>query len=920
MVYDDTLYHTHFAHLSEAIFLTDDHGTIISASPNAPAILGYQPEEINERSSIQDLVGGILVDNSLLDQKKEINGITVSRRGVNGCKSFFSARISRLHRLQGKRLYVFQPRPIDATNGNKSHAHRLQMEAISKIAKLANSSLNLNQVLERILNGTLEAVNASVGMIFLKNSETGQFCWAASTGLPDRFIAEFREHSISPGEGLTGIIALNGKPIYIPEDSSHDPRIARPVVIEENLHSYIGVPIHVAENIIGVMNILTRPPMTLSEDDVTLISAVGTQVGSAIRNAQLYEDRRIAKIELQLANRKLEERIRDRTADLGRVNSELIKEILTRKETEEDLRKRERELSIRNRIANVFLTVSGKAMYGEVLQVVIESLQCRLGIFSYLGENGEMICPTMTRTDAGNCAMSENLLVLPRKQWQGAWNKLLLTNETMSAKHPFATPDGEISIHNWLGVPILHKKSLIGTLQVANKDSGFTDDDLQLLEAIARHVAPVLNEIMRRNLEEKSRKQVQRELAKRNREFLRAKEEAEAASRAKSEFLANMSHEIRTPLNGIIGFTDVVRQQISSPKERDFLTMIKDSADRLLNIVNDILDFSKIEAGKLELEKTSFSLRGTVGSALSLLLIKAEEKSLALEWLIDEDVPDTLVGDPGRLVQVIINLINNALKFTERGSVNLHIGRLVDQIDGVRLRFAVRDTGIGIDPDKRETIFKPFCQADGSFTRRFGGTGLGLTICSQLVGLMDGEIWLESTTANAGPVTDEGIQPTGTTFYFTARFASGIPVCSEVQRLDKPLPGATKIDLADLHILLVEDEFINRTLACEIIKQQNWRVTTAEDGQAALALFPTDDFNLILMDIQMPEMDGYQTTAAIRAKEQEHGGRIPIVALTAHALKGDRERCLDAGMDDYLSKPIRPAELVEVVAKQLAGG
>ncbi len=920
MVYDDNLYHAVFAHLSEAVFLTDDHGTILSASPNAPAVLDFHPEEINEKSSIQDLIGGMLVDNSLLDTQREINGITVSRRGVNGRKCLFSARISRILRPQGMRMYVFQPRPTDATKESKSQAYRLQVEAISRIAKLANSSLILNQVLERILNGTLETVSASVGMIFLKNPESGQFCWAASAGLSDRFIAEFRDRNISPGEGLTGAIAINGKPIFIAEDSSHDPRIARPVVCEENLNSYIGVPIHVAEEIIGVMNILTRFPVTLSEDDVTLVGAVGTQVGSAIRNAQLYEDRRIAKIELQLANRKLEERIRDQTADLARVNSELIKEILTRKETEDDLRKRERELSIRNRIANVFLTVSGKEMYGEVLQVIIESLQCRLGIFSYLGDNGEMVCQTMTRTDGGSCEMAKKQLILPRKQWQGAWNKLLLTNETISANHPFATPDGHLSIHNWLGVPILHKKRLIGTLQVANKDTGFIDDDLQLLETIARHVAPVLNEIMRRNMEEKSRKQAQRELATRNREFLRAKEDAEAASRAKSEFLANMSHEIRTPLNGIIGFTDVVRQQITSPKERDFLTMIKDSADRLLNIVNDILDFSKIEAGKLELEETAFSLRGTIDSALSLLLIKAEEKSLALKWRIDEDVPDTLVGDPGRLVQVVINLINNALKFTEQGSVNLHICRLTEQDGTVRLRFAVRDTGIGIEADKRETIFKPFCQADGSFTRRFGGTGLGLTICSQLVGLMDGEIWLESATVKAGPATEEGLQQHGTTFYFTARFGTGAQACREMQRQEKTLPGATKIDLADLHILLVEDEYINRTLACEIIKQQNWRVTTAEDGQAALALFPTDAFNLILMDIQMPEMDGYQTTAAIRAKEQEHGGRIPIVALTAHALKGDRERCLNAGMDDYLSKPIRPDELIEVVAKQLACG
>lgn len=283
-----TFYLTAFAHLSETVFLTDDNGTILFVSPNAPTTFGYSDDSAT--TSIQDLVGGLLVDSSVLNEQKEVTDIIITRRHPNGCKHSLSVNISRIEDDQGKRLYVFQKLPDNTDQDKKAITYRLRMEAIGRIAQLADSSLSLKQILEQILNGTIEAVNASVGMIFLKDRETGLLAWAASTGLSDRFVSAYKEHKIRPGEGLTGIIAENGKPLYIPADSSHDPRISRPVVVEENLNSFIGVPIRAAKKIIGVMNIITHAPATLSEDDVALINAVGSQVGSTINNAQLFHE------------------------------------------------------------------------------------------------------------------------------------------------------------------------------------------------------------------------------------------------------------------------------------------------------------------------------------------------------------------------------------------------------------------------------------------------------------------------------------------------------------------------------------------------------------------------------------------------------------------------------------------------------
>src|SRR5580704_3447914 len=445
------------------------------------------------------------------------------------------------------------------------------------------------------------------------------------------------------------------------------------------------------------------------------------------------------------------------------------------------------------------------------------------------------------------------------------------------------------------------------------------------------HSIATLRNITARKNDEKRLQEYAQELERKNEELESALVTAREATQLKSRFLANMSHEIRTPMNGVLGMTDFLLGTSLTAEQQEFAGSIKKSADALLTLINDILDLSRIEAGKLRLDRLPFSLAATIEESSSLFALQARTKGLDFSSAVSGDLPDMLAGDAGRVRQVLTNLIGNAVKFTDSGRIDVEAEMVRPTEDGFLVRLAVRDTGIGIPTDQLSRLFESFTQGDGSSTRKYGGTGLGLSISKQLVELMGGELGVESKPAE------------GSRFWFTASFGKAAivaPVAPPKRGIPVPVaptpavpapPAAPKVPIPStkpasvppqksnggprkLQVLLAEDNEINQRIALRLLEKLGLGADAVENGRAAVEALAQKNYDLVLMDCMMPEMDGFEATAVIRNRERGKG-HTPICALTANAMEGDREKCLAAGMDDYISKPVGIDKLREVVER-----
>jgi len=851
--------------------------------------------------------------------------------------------------------------PLDPGAGGR----RLTAEHVA--ARVLVEAATFDEAAPKILEAICESLGWQHGALWTIDRDADVLrcveIWTAPSVSFPAFDAASRQARFARGVGLPGRVWAAAKPSWIP-DVVRDANFPRaPVAAREGLHAAFGFPILLRGEVLGVMEFFSAQIQTPDEDLLSTLASVGNQIG-------LFVDRKRAQEEL------------DR-----------------------------------------FFTLS-------------LDMLCIVGFDGHFRRVNPAWKRGLGYTEADMVAKPFLDFVHPddREPSIAEMKRLAAGQEVIYFENRYFHKDGTLRWLMWTATPYREQQ----VVYAAGRDITERKAAEHTLATYAREL-----EVSQRELAEQAAR-----LAQVIKELEIAKRRAEEATEAKSAFLANMSHEIRTPLNAVLGMTRLALRTRLSQEQRKYLTTVESSGEALLELINDILDFSKIEARRLDLERTEFDIREEVGDAAKLLALRAGEKGIELAFDVSSAVPDRLLGDPGRLRQVLLNVMGNAVKFTDQGEVVLAVTPHAATADRVTLKFAVRDTGIGIPADKQQQIFQAFTQADSSTTRRFGGTGLGLAIAVRLVELMGGRMWVESEVGrgstfhflavferpavravepeHAKPKALEGLRvlvvdDNATNRYILremltswhmrptvaadaeaamaelrradtdgARFDAVISDCQmpkadgfmltkrirQDQRLSRTRiimltsigdgDGTTRAekagvdayltkpvkhsDLLDalasafgvstrhphkklaapdlgrrparvLTILVAEDNPVNRKLVMTLLRKRGHRVKGVENGRLAVQAIEqaTRSFDLVLMDLQMPEMGGFEATAAIRAREHGTGQRLPVIALTAHAMKGDRERCLAADMDGYLSKPIDVTELISTVERLAQG-